>query len=88
MNKIPTAYYEPMDTMSSVKLNPTGRWKIHTSKFSKRPMLYIEHRFFWIFTTWAHEENINFYDEKEVIFDCRANKKDDVEMTDVVKCLR
>lgn len=73
VNTIPVAYCEPSDSMASFKLNPTGRWKIVNNRFN-RTWLYIEHRYFWWFTTWMHEEDIKFYNtysRNEVIVDCK-----------------
>lgn len=74
VNTIPVAYYEPFDSMAIFEIKPTGRWKLVHNKFIRRQVLYIEHRYFWIFTTWLHEEDVNFYNtysRNEVIVDCK-----------------
>lgn len=50
-------YQDKFGNLNFLELNPTGKWKMVTKENNS---IYIEHKIFWVFTRWVHENRITF----------------------------
>ena len=57
-----------------VLLRPTGKWKIVNGP-TDNEVIYVQHRFWLLFTTWISEKRIVFLPERESLhFNCGGLK--------------